>query len=409
MPRASNSAVVISVDRLGAGFLGPYGNTWLDTPWVNRLASQSFLLENHLSDSPQLDVVNRSYWQGAHAMCGEANRARQSLAQVLSDNGIASTLITDAEEVAEHDGGEAFAESICVTADGPNCTADDIEHTQLARLVATVIDRLHEVTAPSLLWIHARGMDGAWDAPLEFRNQFADEEDPEPPDFVEPPSRVLNANYDPDELLGIVHAYAGQVSLLDACLGGLLNALADSEFGREALLIFTSPRGFPLGEHRRVGSADERLYGELLHTPLLLRFPDAAAATARSHALTQPADLFPTLLDWFDILDEAHTGRALSLLPFARGQCNATRDRVCSIFGPQRAIRTPAWFLRESPSQRELYAKPDDRCEVNEVADRCPEVTDELVKLLDEFHQFAQTGQPTDLSPLTYELLHGID
>ena len=35
-----------SIDRLGAGWLGPYGNTWLDTPNFNRLAAQSLLVRD---------------------------------------------------------------------------------------------------------------------------------------------------------------------------------------------------------------------------------------------------------------------------------------------------------------------------------------------------------------------------
>ncbi len=38
------NAICIIVDRLQAGYLGPYGNTWIDTPSFDRLASQSFLL-----------------------------------------------------------------------------------------------------------------------------------------------------------------------------------------------------------------------------------------------------------------------------------------------------------------------------------------------------------------------------
>jgi hypothetical protein len=51
------NTLVVVVDRLGAGFLGPYGATWLDTPALNRLAGQSLLIEHVLSDSPELDIV----------------------------------------------------------------------------------------------------------------------------------------------------------------------------------------------------------------------------------------------------------------------------------------------------------------------------------------------------------------
>ncbi len=59
---------------------------------------------------------------------------------------------------------------------------------------------------------------------MEFRNHFADEDDPEPPAFVQPPERLLNAGFDPDEVLGLVQAYSGQVALVDQCLGMLLEA-----------------------------------------------------------------------------------------------------------------------------------------------------------------------------------------
>ena len=55
------------------------------------------------------------------------------------------------------------------------------------------------------------------------------------------------------------------------------------------------------------------------------------------------------------------------------------------------AIRTRAWMLRRLPSSEtggrcgvELYAKPDDRWEANEVADRCGDVADRLLAVLDD-------------------------
>ena len=59
-----------------------------------------------------------------------------------------------------------------------------------------------------------------------LRASLADEEDPEPPEFTQPPCQRLAADYDPDELLGIVQAYGGQVIALDACLGAFLDDLA---------------------------------------------------------------------------------------------------------------------------------------------------------------------------------------
>ena len=56
------------IDRLQHGFLGAYGNTWIETPAFDRLAAESFVFDQMLIDSPQLGSLYRSFWQGRHAL-----------------------------------------------------------------------------------------------------------------------------------------------------------------------------------------------------------------------------------------------------------------------------------------------------------------------------------------------------
>jgi hypothetical protein len=70
----------------------------------------------------------------------------------------------------------------------------------------------------------------------------------------------------------------------------------------------------------------------------------------------------------------------------------------------ERAIRSPAWFLRESQTadgtpRRELFAKPDDRWEANEVSSRCVEEVEQLAAAGDKFERYA-AGETPSLSPL---------
>jgi arylsulfatase A-like enzyme len=224
----------------------------------------------------------------------------------------------------------------------------------------------------------------------------------------------LRADYDPDELLGICQAYAGQVSLLDLSLGGLLETLRASPFGEQTLLAVTSARGFPLGEHLRLGAVDDALYGELVQVPWMLRLPGAAGAMDRSQALVQPADLQSTLLDWWDLSDSQKPGAGQSLLPLVRGERETLRDHACIISaGGERGIRTPGWYLRSpvnraeavEPAGVELFAKPDDRWEVNDVADRCAETAEALQSALDRFEAAAQTDSLDQLAPLDESLV----
>ena len=50
------------------GILAAYGNTWINTPAIDRLAAESFVLDRAVIDSPQLEIIYRSLWQGLHAM-----------------------------------------------------------------------------------------------------------------------------------------------------------------------------------------------------------------------------------------------------------------------------------------------------------------------------------------------------
>lgn len=396
----NRSAVIVIVDRLGAGALGPYGNTWIDSPQFNRLAAQSLLCETMLAESPDVAAACRSYWTGRHILEGEAPNSA-SLPAIARSGGLAAMLITDERALLDAPHARAFAEHIAVPS-GAGRRAEELDQSSLGQVFLTAIDAIRAAQGQGLFWVHSRGMSGPWDAPLALRNHFAAEDDPLPPDFLDPPEKELAENPDPDELLGVAHAYAGQVTLLDACLGALLDELAELPGREERLLVVSSPRGYPLGEHRRIGPCDNALYGELLQTPLFISRGDGIGARQRTQTLVQPCDLYATLADW--LTGSPPRGFARSLLPITESQTAPQREMICSIGPSQRAARTSAWFWRESiiagELQRELFAKPDDRWEVNEIASRCGDVPDLLAAKCDELQAALAAGEPASLAPL---------
>jgi arylsulfatase A-like enzyme len=312
-----------------------------------------------------------------------------------------------------------------------------VDETHWARFFAAAIGELAVAPEPFCLWLHTGSLGQLWDAPLELRDQYRDEDDPRSADSAEVPDRRLPDNFDPDELLAIVHAYAGQISLLDLCLGGLLDGLAGLPGAANTLLAVLSPRGFPLGEHNRVGACDDALYAELIHIPLLLRLPDGRGASDRSQALVQPPDLHATLLDWCRLQPVAGSSSPAcgkSLLPIIEGRAESVRDRACAIASPEeRAIVTLAWSMRlgagassgnrgtrnratgdRRPAEAteaavELFTKPDDWFEVNEVSDRCGEVATEMEQAFLQFEQASQSTDPADVPPLPAALVSGVD
>jgi hypothetical protein len=403
------NAICLVFDRLHAGYVGAYGNSWIETPAFDRLASQSFVFDRALIDTPELDKLYRSYWQGWHALCPAAPEARPSLATMLDGADVTTVLLTDEPQVARHPLAEEFDELIEIDPPWQASGATEIEQTHFGRCFVEIIDWLESARGPFLLWCHLGGLGTTWDAPLKFRQAYWDEGDPPPPETADVPDRILPTDYDPDELLGITQAYSGQVTLLDTCLGAFLDYFYGLPINSETLLALCSARGFPLGEHHRVGPCDGALFGESVHVPWMVQLPNGVGAGMRSQALIEPSDLWASLLDLWGI-DAPHSPTAGSVLPLVREEIgiSVARNRLCMAGrNGHRAIRTPAWFLRANLDP-ELYAKPDDRWEINNVASRCQEVVESLQDALTEYELALPAGRISDLPPLDEVLLNGL-
>ena len=138
-----------------------------------------------------------------------------------------------------------------------------------------------------------------------------------------------------------------------------------------------------------------------------MRFPDGSGEAVRCQALVQPADLVSTLLEWWARADPP-APPAASLMPLVREEIESLRDRLAIInVGGEWAMRTPAWYLRHA-AEAELFAKPDDRWEVNDVADRCEEVVEMLRATFSEYEEALRLGNLGNLAPLDDLLLTGL-
>ncbi len=342
-------------------------------------------------------------------MC-RANRPECSLARLVERAGLHATLLTDDELLLQHPLAEDFGEHVPLTQVGSDQLAASIEETRFAQLTLAAIERLTDSAEPGLIWIHAQAMNGPWDAPRELAEPFRDEDDPEPYGDTVPPQLTLEREYDPDDVLRVMHAYGAQVSVIDTCIGSLLDAIENHQLADETLVVLTSPRGYPLGEHGRIGSGDRDLFGETLNVPMLIRQPDQQAACMRLDSLAQPSDLYATLATWFGVGADGSSWTGHDLLELSNSDEAWTREAAFSIGSDERAVRTPAWLLHaEGDTPHSLFAKPDDHWEANEVADRCGDVPSELAAMIDEFEKLVNQDGPVNLPPLARELAEGIE
>ena len=345
----------ITVDGLHGGMIGAYGNGWIQTPTLDRLTTESIIFDRYYAASLDISSVFDSLW-------GE-------LPGAFREKGYRTVLVTDDTDVFHHAAATGFSEAHRLESAKTDGPADCVEQTLFYEALAIIVDLLESNRRrPYFLWLHLRGFHGPWDFPMDERSKYQAEGDPNPYPDVAPPS--IDGDIDPDVLQSVMEAYGGGVSTFDAALDGLLEALQESE--NNPILLVGSTRGFALGEHRRIGT-DERLYGENLHLPLMIRFPDGFGATIRSPILFQHDDLRNFLADPSSlqtrIAEETEPFRESLIVHGKHGETT---------------LVTPEWFLRRVPHGEafrvELYVKPDDRWEVNDVADRCGEMLEELAE-----------------------------
>jgi arylsulfatase A-like enzyme len=387
------NVIVLVIDRLQAGYLGCYGNSWTITPEVDRLAGESLVFDAAYLLAPRLtDQYPREWWRGEHPLSTAG--VGPSVVARLSDAGVNTLLVTD-EPLVERLGEEDFERIASVPPAAVTEPAESLEQTALAEWFAMAIQQVADLDKqdrPWLAWLHCGALGRVWDAPREFREPLQDEDEDDPTieslaSLSEPPAVVLPADFDPDERWRYQQAYAAQVGVFDACLGVFLEAI--DAFEEPPLVILTSARGYPLGEHRIVGAMAEPLLEELTHLPLIVRHPELADQASRSKALVTPADVAATLAETFGLsVGESVWGQ--SLLPLVRDDQASIRGSLLMASGPELAIRTQSWLMRkpavdEAEGLRpavELYVKPDDRWDTSDVAARAANEADLFAELL---------------------------
>ena len=246
---------------------GAYGNTWFDTPHLNRFAAESTLWEWCYANSTDFEALYRTLWYALHPLRpAQASAGRESLARLAAERGYHTCLVTDENDLLGLPGAESFAEQITIPALPPALGADPFE-TATGRFFATagetvratVRRRATGALAPAILVVdaHARSSRTLGRA-AELAPAVCDDEDPAPYGEVATPDFRL-ASDDPDIRFRYSAAYAAQVGVIDSCSGAFSRiagcvdhwGTVGSPDGRTRL---SAGRTWPGGRHRRKAS-----------------------------------------------------------------------------------------------------------------------------------------------------------
>lgn len=135
--------------------------------------------------------------------------------------------------------------------------------------------------------------------------------------------------------------YYGLIAHMDQQIGRILDALDRSGEADRTLIVFASDQGLAIGSHGLFGK--QNLYEHSMKAPLIFAGP--GVSKGRSDALVYLLDIFPTLCDLTGLsIPETVEGR--SMASAIRGKSFKGRDSIYLAYrGIQRAVRDRRWKL----------------------------------------------------------------
>jgi iduronate 2-sulfatase len=198
----------------------------------------------------------------------------------------------------------------------------------------------------------------------------------------------------PEELQRkLIHGYYAAASYMDAQLGRLIDALDETEFSSNTMIVLWGDHGWHLGDHGMW--CKHTNYEQAARIPLIVVLPQAPSRGWSSSALVESVDIYPTLCEWAGLdpplgLDGRSFAAQLTS-PTAPGKESVTHVYPRgSRLG--RAIRTDRyrmveWKVPGAPKETaeiELYDYQVDPLETKNRAKDHPDLVERLRTLLDQ-------------------------
>ncbi|MBW1995403.1 MAG: sulfatase, partial [Deltaproteobacteria bacterium] len=404
--------------------LGCYGNSWIETPNLDKLASESVLFENAYCEGLPTLPVRTALFTGNYTL---TNRFWQqltpqdvSMAEILDEYNYLCAMVTDTYHMFKpnmnfHRGFHVWrfirGQECDVYRSGPHGKnlndyikpemlgtryirnldqylrnirdrekEEDYFVAKVMREAVQWIENDRETGRPFFLYVDCFDPHEPWDPPEPFASKYTD------PGYKGP--KIIQPKFGPsdwmteEELKNTRALYAGEVSFVDKWIGYLLDDIKNRGLMDESLIIFLSDHGHPHGDHGKILKATDQLYSELLRIPLMIRFPEAKNAGKRINCIVSVVDILPTVFDILGYRREIELMQGKSMLPLITGKTEKIHDYVTMGFfdSEDRCIRDERWsYIRRPEGRRcELYDLIEDPKESKNLIDQYPEKAKEM-------------------------------
>jgi arylsulfatase A-like enzyme/Flp pilus assembly protein TadD len=367
------NVVVVTLDTLRADRLGCYGYKRIETPSLDRFASEGVLFENATAQTPLTPPSHASMFTGQypnrHKVRNTGGFVLQSssttMAEIFQQQGWDTAAFIGASVLKKLFG---FSQGFAVYDDQMPKPNDRLAREYPERPAADVVNRAvawlnTQSGKPFFLWVHLFDPHLPLTPPEPFRTKYAG------------------------------RLYDGEVAYVDRELGRLFEAIGKKSPADKTLIAILSDHGESLGDHGEF-THGVFLYESTMELAFLMKGPGVPAGL-RVKQQARTIDLLPTVLDLLGGRATPET-QGVSLVPAFGGKPAGTDYSYAETLYPKmnmgwtelRAVRTNRWKYIRAPKP-ELYDLEKDRDESSNVIGQHPE---EVRKLEDYLKKVAAAG-----------------
>jgi arylsulfatase A-like enzyme len=421
--------VLITIDTLRADRLSCYGYERIQTPSLDRLASQGVRFETVLAQSswtlPSFASLFTSTYPTVNGVVSSRNRlddARTTLAELLQQRGYLTQAFVSNGWLQKPFGlHQGFAGYYHEAYRPPYYWLTNMAVVRAARSAVPALQRLvsyssgDHVTDLACNWLRTQA-DGGFFLWIHYMEPH----DPYAPPY--PFNRTWDEGYRgrwrfrsgllqsfrtgvwlrPREKRHLEALYDGEIEFVDQCVGRILDTLEETGLAHRSLVVATSDHGEEFWEHDNVGHGHS-LYQEVLRVPLIMRWPGTIPEGAVVEEPFRLLDLAPTLLGLLGV-DTGPEMQGAARLPVSGGAADssiASFGEALIYYEERKSVLTDRWKLIYAPRNQktELYDVESDPQEAFNVAHAQPATRDSLLSLVltwMEQSEAAHGGLPTE-------------
>jgi arylsulfatase A-like enzyme len=403
-PTSPSTVVVFVLDTARRDAFGCYGNPLDPTPRIDALAQDGVRFDQAISSSgwtlPAVASLLTGTWPTIHGAVGQGVMLRplraevKTAAEVMQANGYHTVGFANA----------AFVSPMVGINRGFDLFDHQYSYNYDARNAQLVVDlairQLHaQEGKPTFFFIHLFDPHLNYAPPAGYDTKYTSGRTSPPAPLTMEICQGMQTGKDgrdppSDEDIAYVRGvYLGEINFLDAQVGRFIDELQMLGLYQDATIVVAADHGEEFWDHRGFEHG-HTLYDELIHVPLIVKFPSDVVTSRR--VVSEPVrvlDVMPTVLDLLGI-DPPATFDGKSLLPLVRGEPDADRPAFSesTLYGPQKiSWRTQRYkYIHDATSGRdgigELYDWRKDPLETHDLADEQPELAKQMRSELFDFY-----------------------